>query len=74
MVHDLHVLLDLYTLELVDGKLALVNSDKVDKLTILIDVKVELLDVCLVVEDILLNLALGLEETLKCRLSHGHLV
>ena len=63
----------LQTLEFVNGNLAVVNRDKVHELLVLVDIHVKLLDRGAVGVDILLDGRLGLEETLECGLTQGHL-
>ena len=64
----------LKALELLNADLAVVNGNEVDKLLVLVDVYVELLDRSRVGVDILLDGPLRLEETLKGRLTQGHLL
>ena len=73
-VEHLLVLEELGLLELVDGKLAVVDRDEVDQLSVVLHVHVHGLDVSLVVENIFLDARLGLEEALEGGLAQSHLV
>lgn len=73
-VEHLHVLANLDALELLNRKLALVDSNEVDQFAVLLNVEVNLLNVGLIVEDIFLDGGFGFEETLQSSLTHRHLV
>jgi hypothetical protein len=68
------ILAHLVLLELLDRKVALVYSNKVDQLAVLLDVDVRLLNLGLQVEDLLLLAGFRLEERLERGLAERQLL
>ena len=64
-VKHLLVLEEFGFFELVNCKLSVVDSDEIDKLAVILNVDVHLLDVRLIINNIFLDSSLGLEERLE---------
>ena len=64
-VKHLLVLEEFGFFELVNSKLSVVDSDEIDKLAVILNVDVHLLDVRLIVNNIFFDSSLGLEERLE---------
>jgi hypothetical protein len=64
-VEHLLVLEEFGFFELVNGKLSVVDSDEIDKLAVILNVNVHLLDVRLIVKNIFFDSSFGLEERLE---------